>query len=153
LTCSLLLLATLGVSPLFTREQGFCENTPPRDKPIVAEVNGKAITARELEKPLAQEIQELERQISELKTATLDEPGRQQQKYELEQQIFELKQKKLDELIGQQLLDEEAARRGMSVAELLAKEAYPLPLTSPTSRWTSSTSSTSTGWSTGRKPS
>jgi hypothetical protein len=34
-----------------------------------------------------------------------------------------LKQKKLDELIGQQLLDQEAAGRGISVEALLAKEA------------------------------
>ena len=61
---------------------------------------------------------------TEVQKKGLDEPVRRQEIYELEQRIFERKQKMLDEVIGQQLLDAEAAKRGMSGEEVLAKEAY-----------------------------
>jgi len=117
-------LVVLGFS-LLHPHPGFPGDASAKDQTAVAEVNGKAITARELDEPLAAQIQELERQIAALTTEKLDEASRQQQKYELEQQIFELRRKKLDELIDQKLLQGEAARRGMTVEELLAKEVVP----------------------------
>ncbi len=94
------LFAAVSLVLLLNPEDGFSGERSAKDKGIVAEVNGKAITVRELEGPLAQQI------------------------YEMEKEVFELKKKRLDELIGQQLLNEEAARRGIGVEELLTKEAY-----------------------------
>lgn len=120
----LLLLAAFGFSLVLTAETESSGETSTKDKGTVAEVNGKAITVRELEEPLAEKIKELEQQISELKTKKLDERISQEQIHELEKGIVELKTKKLDELIGQQLLNEEAAKKGITVEELLAKEVY-----------------------------
>ena len=96
----LLFLIVLGFGFFLNSEQVFCKEVSAKDKNIVAKVNGKAITVEELEQPLAEQV------------------------YELENEIYELKTKRLDELIGQQLLKEEAARRGISVEQLLEKEVY-----------------------------
>ncbi len=94
----LLFLTALSLGFFLDPEQGFSEEGSAKGRGIVAEVNGKVITVRELEEPLAERVDEMEREI------------------------FELKKKKLDELIGQQLLNEEAKKRGISVDELLTKE-------------------------------
>ena len=96
----LLLLTGLCTFLIFDAEQGVCGEGSGKGKGIVAEVNGKAITVKELEEPLAEQIGQMEKEL------------------------FELKKKKLDALIGQQLLKEEAARKGLTVEELLSKEVY-----------------------------
>jgi len=94
----LLLLTGLWMFLILDTELGFCGEGSGKSKGIAAEVNGKAITVKELEEPLAEQIGQMEKEL------------------------FELKKKKLDELIGQQLLKEEAARKGIGVEELLTKE-------------------------------
>jgi hypothetical protein len=94
----LLLLTGLWMFLILDAEQALCDEGSGKGKGIVAEVNGKAITVKELEEPLAEQIGQMEKEL------------------------FELKKKKLDELIGQQLLNEEAKKRGISVDELLTKE-------------------------------
>ncbi len=94
----LLFLTALSLGLFLDPKQGFSEEGSAKGKGIVAEVNGKAITVKELEEPLAEQIGQMEKEL------------------------FELKKKKLDELIGQQLLKEEAARKGLTVEELLSKE-------------------------------
>jgi len=118
------LLAGLGLLLFLNPQPGLSVEASAQDPGIVAVVNGKAIAARALDEPRDDEIHELEQQISELRKKGLDEPVRRQEIYEREHKIFERKQKMLDEVIGQQLLDEEAAKRGMSGEEVLAKEAY-----------------------------
>lgn len=64
----------------------------------LAEVNGEAITAEQVEKSLGQQLSKLE------------------------EQIYNLKRQKLEELIGERLLAREAAKRGISVQALLDAE-------------------------------
>jgi len=64
----------------------------------LAEVNGDAITAEDLERALGARLRQLE------------------------QQVYELKRKQLDALIADRLLAQEATKRGMSVAALLDAE-------------------------------
>src|SRR5437867_936710 len=118
------LLAGLGLLLFLNPQPGLSAEGSAQDQGIVAVVNGKAIAAKALDEPRDDEIYAREQQISELRKKGLDEPVRRQEIYELEQRIFERKQKRLDEVIGQQLLDEEAAKRGMSGEEVLAKKAY-----------------------------
>ena len=118
-----LLLAALGVSLLLAPPRGLALEAPAESTGIVAMVNGKVIVATALDEPPDEEIRELEREIVELQKTAIDEPGRRRQIYEREQRIFELKRKRLDEVIGEQLLAEEAAKRGIGREELLAKEA------------------------------
>jgi protein-disulfide isomerase len=69
----------------------------PATEPL-AEVNGAAITVEDLEGALGAQLRQLE------------------------QQIYVLKRKQLDALIGERLVAQEAAARGMSVAALLDAE-------------------------------
>jgi hypothetical protein len=75
----------------------------------VAEVNGEAITARELQQASGQAL------------ATLED------------QAFRLKQQRLDQLVGDRLLAQEAKRRGVSVEALIESEinARLAPVTEP----------------------
>ena len=66
--------------------------------PPVAEVNGDAITAEDLERALGAKLRQLE------------------------EQIYDLKRQQLDALIAERLLAQEAARRGTSVAAFLDAE-------------------------------
>jgi protein-disulfide isomerase len=69
----------------------------PTAEPL-AEVNGVAITARDVERALGAKLSQLE------------------------EQIYTLKRKEVDSLIAQTLFAQEAAKRGVSVAELLDAE-------------------------------
>ena len=64
----------------------------------VAEVNGVAITAKDVERSLGAKLSELE------------------------EKIYTLKRNEIDALVAQRLLEQEAARRGVSVAALLDEE-------------------------------
>jgi len=64
----------------------------------LAEVNGVAITAKDVERALGAKLSQLE------------------------EQIYALKRNEIDALVAQRLLEQEAARRGMSVAALLDEE-------------------------------
>jgi hypothetical protein len=98
LTGALVRLIALGVGLVLGPAPGFCKDVRPQAAGLAAKVNGQAITVKELEASLAEQLSAMEKEI------------------------FELKMKKLDELIGQRLLQAEAARRGLSVEALLAQE-------------------------------
>ena len=83
------LAATLGVSPALAQT--------PAPEPL-AEVNGEAITAAELEQALGVKLSRLQ------------------------EQIYDLKRHELEGLIAQRLLAGEAVKRGISVAALLDAE-------------------------------
>ena len=68
---------------------------PP--KPL-AEVNGEAISAEEVEKPLAGQLAKLQ------------------------EQIYNLKRQRVESIVRQKLLEQEAARRGLTVPKLLDAE-------------------------------
>jgi len=87
--CGLILAITLAV-PWVRAET-------PATKPL-AEVNGEAITAQDLERALGAKLAQLQ------------------------EQVYQLKRQELDELIAQRLLAQEAAKRGISVAALLDAE-------------------------------
>jgi protein-disulfide isomerase len=70
----------------------------PRAQQPLAEVDGEAITADEIEKPIAAQLAKLQ------------------------EQIYNLKRQRLDNAIRQKLLDKEAARRGLTVPKLLDAE-------------------------------
>ena len=65
---------------------------------VISEVDGVAITSEEVEKPLAGQLSKLE------------------------EQIYNLKRQKLDALINDKLLDKEAAKRKLTVAQLIDAE-------------------------------
>ena len=71
--------------------------TAPRSEPL-AEVNGEAITAEEIEQALGAQLRRLE------------------------QQIYDLKRQKLEAVIGERLLAREAAKQSLSVQALLDAE-------------------------------
>jgi len=64
----------------------------------LAEVDGVAITSEEVEKPLAGQLSKLE------------------------EQIYNLKRQKLDALINDKLLEKEAAKRKLTVSQLIDAE-------------------------------
>ena len=70
------------------------------DSDVVAEVAGRKITQGELHKALGTDL------------------------YDLQRRIYDLKQEKLDGLIGQILLEKEAAKRKMTVEQLLNKYVH-----------------------------
>ena len=70
---------------------------PPTNHPV-AVVNGEAISATDLEQALADQLDRLQ------------------------SQLYETKRRKLDDLIGERLLAQEAAHRGLSVEALLEAE-------------------------------
>ncbi|MBI3018327.1 MAG: thioredoxin domain-containing protein [Deltaproteobacteria bacterium] len=72
-----------------------CEGDPNK---IAAEVFGRKITEAELHQALSVDL------------------------YELQSNIFELKKRKIEEMVGKIVLEKEAARRKMSVNELLERE-------------------------------
>jgi protein-disulfide isomerase len=73
--------------------------TPPADKPgVVATVGGQAITNEELEKAIAAKLAQLE------------------------EETFKLKSQQLDIIITRQLLEKEAARRGITLKQLIETE-------------------------------
>ena len=72
-----------------------CEGDPNK---IVAEVFGRKITEAELHQALSVDL------------------------YELQSNIYELKKRKVDELVGKIVMEKEAARRKMSVNELVERE-------------------------------
>ena len=67
--------------------------------PVLAEIDGEAITNEEVERALGGRLQRLE------------------------EQLYELKRQKLEEMIDERLLARAAAARGLSVQALLAREA------------------------------
>jgi protein-disulfide isomerase len=76
-------------------------SAPPAAAPpaVVAEVNGEAITAEEVERALGGRLQRLE------------------------EQVYELKRQQLEEMIDERLLAREAAARGLTVQALLERES------------------------------
>ncbi len=74
--------------------------TAPGSTPL-AEVDGQAITAEEVEKALGAQLRKLE------------------------EQVYEIKRQKLEALIGERLLAREAAKRGVPVQALLDAEVTP----------------------------
>jgi hypothetical protein len=78
-----ILALTLGVSPVRA------ETTTTQS---LAEVNGEAITAEDLERALGAKLRKLE------------------------EQVYDLKRRQLDALIAERLLAQEATKRGTSVA-------------------------------------
>lgn len=87
--CGFILAAALGVASVRAE-------TTATERP--AEVNGEAITAKELDRALGARLSQLE------------------------EQIYTLKRRELEALIAQRLLAQEAAKRGISVATLLDAE-------------------------------
>ena len=85
------LLLALGLGMSVVRAQ-----SPASE--ALAEVNGEAITVKDVEKPIAAKLSSLE------------------------EQIYNLKRTELDALIAQRLLAQEAAKRGVSVAALVDAE-------------------------------
>src|SRR5712691_12719604 len=71
--------------------------TAPTSEPL-AQVNGEAITAAEIEQALGAQLRRFE------------------------QQIYEMKRQKLEAAIGERLLAREAAKQGLSVQALLDAE-------------------------------
>ena len=96
----LIALATMRAQSPSTAAQTTAPATAgaPATSAVVAQVDGEAITAEQLDKALG---------------PSLDK---------LEQQIYEMRRQQLDELIAQKLVTKEAARRGMSVDALMDAE-------------------------------
>ena len=88
-------VAVLGV---MLSLEGAAQSDAPRSAAALASVNGKAITGAEVEKTIAADLAKLEGQI------------------------YELKKAKLDALIDEQLLAQEANKRGITTAALLQAE-------------------------------
>jgi len=118
----LFLVASLPLSVILGIPTVLALEASPSQPAIVALVNGKAIDARVLEAPSDDEIRDLEQEIAELRRVGRNDDSQQQEIYERERRIFERKQKRLDEAIGQELLAQEAAKTGVTIEALLAKE-------------------------------
>src|SRR3989338_370812 len=85
----------LSLAEEATKTDASCEGTPEK---VVAEVYGRKITEAEVQKELSIDL------------------------YELQKNIYSLKKRKLDEMIGNIVLEKEAARKKISVQDLLEKE-------------------------------
>src|SRR6266508_17264 len=70
-------------------------------KQPLAEVNGEVITADDVDEPLAAQLSKLE------------------------EQIYTLKRQRVEALVRQKLVEQEAARRGLTVPKLLDAEVTP----------------------------
>ncbi len=91
---------TFRIGPALVLMSGLGLSAAAQTQPAqpLAEVNGEAITAQQVEKALAQQLSKLA------------------------EQTYNLKLQKVDELIGEKLLAREAAKRGISVEALLEAE-------------------------------
>jgi protein-disulfide isomerase len=103
----------LGLGPAVVVPRSAVAQSAPTASPpaggVLAEVDGVPIAADEVTKSLGAPLTRLERQV------------------------YEMKRQRLDALIGERLIEREAARRGVSVSELVDREvtAKVAPVTDP----------------------
>lgn len=90
-------VAILCIAALFIFAAPVRSQAPPKSQ-VLAEVDGKIISAEEVDKAIAVHLTDLE------------------------EQIYHLRQQKLEALIGDKLLEAEAARRGVTTKALLDEE-------------------------------
>jgi protein-disulfide isomerase len=95
---SRLLLVSLLWTPLACARKDVVEAAPSGGEQVVAEVDGRRITLRELDEHLASQLSPLN------------------------QQLYDVRAEGLKDMIGEVLLEKEARRRGVTVSDLLAAE-------------------------------